>query len=163
LAGGAILSLIHPARFIGPTLLAEPVLLTALRRLARGLIARTVLFAALLCLVLPVAFLLRLIEVVAIAILELPLTGGFAASSILLSLSAAFGVAILNLSLARGFAAAMLCRAALISRTLVVSWRRLTPLHAARRRAMFLLRVSGVTRCEDTDGCGGDKKLVSVH
>jgi hypothetical protein len=167
LAGGAILSLIHPARLIGPMLLAESVLvfLTARRRLARGLIAIAVLFEALLSLVLPVAFLalLRLITAVAITILELPLIGGFSTPSILLSLPAAFAIAILNLSLARGFASALLRRPALISRNLVVSWRSLTPLHAARRCAMFLLRVTGVARCEDTDGCRGDKKLVSVH
>jgi hypothetical protein len=164
--GGAILPLFDSGTLVGailvePALLRGPVLLPPLvpRSLAGGFVAATILLR-------PFAILLRLAALIAVAILKLPLTSGFATAAILLRLAAPIAVAILELALARGFAtAAILLRCtALVPRGRIIPRAPLILLQAAGRRiAVLLLRISGACGRDHADGCDGDEKPVPVH
>jgi hypothetical protein len=173
---GAIL--IEPALFSAPLLvpalvlrrlagrlIAAPIPLRrlALGRFSAGLIAVLILQLPLTGGFAAAAILLCLAASIAVAILKLPLTGGFAAAAILLRLTALIAVAILQLPLAGGFAsAAILLRCtALVPLSGIIS--RGTLILLQPRRFLFLLRMSAGRSRNHAEGCRNNEKLVPVH
>jgi len=189
LAGGAILALVDSRALVGailiePALFSAPILIPplVLRRLAGRLIAAAIplrRFAlcgfasdliAVAILKLPLtrgfataAILLRLAALIAVAILKLSLARGFAAAAILLRLAALITVAILQLPLARGFATAtiLLRCTALVPLSGIIS--RGTLILLQSRRFLLLLRMSAGRSRNHAEGCRSNEKLVPVH